>query len=254
MCCPVCPSMLHLNGQAVSDRGLWIAPKSRNRDRACHVSRTKLQPATFDFLGFTHICARSQVGRFWVRRSTIAIRMRAKLEEVKDQLKRRRHDPIPVQGQWLATVLQGHMAYYAVPGNSDAVTAFRHQVTLHWHWALRRRSQRGRVNWVSAARSKGPPQSRFCQEHGTTCLPLMGPSGLVVCQLWDRPAWLRGFRSLGRSYWRNELPGGFGDRDQGDAPAVAGGSRSAGGGPVVGHRSQDRAPVCGEGAIVRGGP
>jgi RNA-directed DNA polymerase len=83
------------------------------------------KPETFDFLGFTHICARTRDGRFWIRRITIAKRMRAKLREVNDQLKRRRHLPIPVQGQWLASVLQGHVAYYAVPGNTDAMLAFR---------------------------------------------------------------------------------------------------------------------------------
>jgi hypothetical protein len=41
------------------------------------------KPETFDFLGFTHICARARSGRFWVRRITIAKRMRAKLAEVK---------------------------------------------------------------------------------------------------------------------------------------------------------------------------
>ena len=106
------------------------------------------KPETFDFLGFTHMCARTRGGRFWVRRITIAKRMRAKLAEVKEQLRRRMHTPIPVQGRWLAQVLQGHMAYYAVPGNADAVSAFRHQVTLHWHKALGRRSQRGRVPWL----------------------------------------------------------------------------------------------------------
>src|SRR6266508_1914385 len=79
-------------------------------------------------------------------------RMRAKLAEVKDQLRRRRHDPVPAQGRWLAQVLRGHMAYYAVPGNCDAVSAFRHQMTLHWRQALRRRSQRGRVNWERMSR------------------------------------------------------------------------------------------------------
>jgi RNA-directed DNA polymerase len=62
--------------------------------------------------------------------------------EVKDQLKRRRHLPIPEQGQWLGSVVRGHLAYYAVPGNTDAVQAFRTQVTRHWFKALRRRSQR----------------------------------------------------------------------------------------------------------------
>ena len=57
------------------------------------------KPETFDFLGFTHICATMRDGRFWVRRITISKRMRAKLREVKDQLKRRRHQPIPEQGR-----------------------------------------------------------------------------------------------------------------------------------------------------------
>jgi len=45
-------------------------------------------------------------------------------------------------------VIRGHQAYYAVPGNSDAVNACRTQVIRHWHEALRRRSQRTRINWA----------------------------------------------------------------------------------------------------------
>ena len=52
--------------------------------------------------------------------------------EVKTELKRRRHRPVPEQGQWLASVVRGHFAYYAVPGNSRAVRAFRTQVIRHW--------------------------------------------------------------------------------------------------------------------------
>jgi group II intron reverse transcriptase/maturase len=106
------------------------------------------KPETFDFLGFTHICARMRDGRFWVRRITISKRMRAKLREVKDQLKRRRHQPIPEQGRWLASVVQGYRAYYAVPGNRVAVAAFRTQLTKLWHKALERRSQRTRISWA----------------------------------------------------------------------------------------------------------
>jgi group II intron reverse transcriptase/maturase len=106
------------------------------------------KPETFDFLGFTHICGKTRTGRFWLRRITISRRLRAKLREVNDQLKRRRHQPIPVQGQWLRSVVQGHLAYYAVPGNLDAVSAFRFQVTRHWLKALRRRSQRTRITWA----------------------------------------------------------------------------------------------------------
>jgi len=107
------------------------------------------KPETFDFLGFTHICAEARSGRFWVRRITISKRMRAKLKEVGDQLRKRRHQPIPEQGRWLASVVRGHMAYYAVPGNTQAVAAFRDQATRHWLRALRRRSQKGRkLSWA----------------------------------------------------------------------------------------------------------
>ena len=58
--------------------------------------------------------------------------MRAKLHEVKAELRRRRHLPIPEQGRWLASVVRGHFAYYAVPDNSEALSAFRNEVMRHW--------------------------------------------------------------------------------------------------------------------------
>ncbi len=130
------------------------------------------KPETFGFLGFTHICGKDRNGRFAVRRTTISKRMRAKLQEVKDQLRRRRHLPIPEQGRWLGSVVRGHLAYYAVPGNESAIFAFRGQVTWHWYRALRRRSQRTRLNWermdryatrwLPPARVVHPyPQARF---------------------------------------------------------------------------------------------
>ena len=105
------------------------------------------KPETFDFLGFTHICGKGRSGSFWLRRITIARRLRAKLKQVKDQLERRRHLPVPEQGRWLASVVRGHLAYYAVPGNGRAANAFRIQVSRHWLRALRRRSQRHRLTW-----------------------------------------------------------------------------------------------------------
>ena len=130
------------------------------------------KPETFDFLGLTHICAKGKRGRFWVKRITIAKRMRAKLREIKIELTRRRHRPVPEQGAWLRSVVQGHLVYYAVPGNTDTVAAFRTQVTRHWYMALRRRSQKtrltwGRMNrlanrWLPPARVRHPfPAERF---------------------------------------------------------------------------------------------
>jgi group II intron reverse transcriptase/maturase len=105
------------------------------------------KPATFDFLGFTHICGTTTSGRFWLRRITISKRMRTKLAEVNDQLKRRRHLPIPEQGRWLGSMVRGHHAYYTVPGNSNAAEAFRAGVIRHWINALRRRSHRHHLPW-----------------------------------------------------------------------------------------------------------
>jgi RNA-directed DNA polymerase len=105
------------------------------------------KPETFSFLGFTHICAKNKKGRFKLRRITDSKRMRAKLREVKTELRARRHLPIPEQGRWLSSVLRGHCNYYAVPGNIPALRAFRRQIIRHWYKTLRRRSQRTRMTW-----------------------------------------------------------------------------------------------------------
>jgi RNA-directed DNA polymerase len=118
-------------------------PAEHEGPRSYHPARQPHQSPTL----LTHICAKSEKGWFWLKRISISKRMRAKLREVNDQLKRRRHQPIPVQGRWLRSVVQGHLAYYAVPGNTDAVSAFRFHVTRHWFKTLRRRSQRTRINW-----------------------------------------------------------------------------------------------------------
>ena len=54
--------------------------------------------------------------------------MRAKLAEVKVELRRRMHQTIPEQGDWLAQVPRGVFAYYAVPTNYAALADFRAQI------------------------------------------------------------------------------------------------------------------------------
>jgi RNA-directed DNA polymerase len=116
---------------------------ARNRE-----NRGLPKPETFDFLGFTHACGKTRkTGRFALKRVTSKKRLRAKLREVKTELMRRRHDPVPDQGRWLASVIRGHGNYYAVPGNIDAVAALHNQAVRHWRRALRRRSQRTRLTW-----------------------------------------------------------------------------------------------------------
>jgi group II intron reverse transcriptase/maturase len=110
------------------------------------------KPETFDFLGFTFMCGTSCRGNFLLKRKTQRARMRDKLREIKEGLRRRRHRPIPEQGQWLNRVVKGYFAYHAVPTNARAPQAFRAHVIDHWRRSLKRRSQRDKSSWARITR------------------------------------------------------------------------------------------------------
>jgi group II intron reverse transcriptase/maturase len=122
------------------------------------------KPETFDFLGFTHICAKTRKGRFTVRRQTLRKRLQAKLHEVKTELRRRLTQSIPEQGAYLRAVVTGHCRYYGVPGNGSALQAFRHQLIWHWMRALRRRGQTRRLTWqrFQSHIDRWIPSARIC--------------------------------------------------------------------------------------------
>ena len=105
------------------------------------------KPETFDFLGFTFICGKSRRGKFLIHRKTRRDRMRAKLRKVKDALRRRMHQSIPVQGKWLGQVVSGYFIYHAVPTNYRALHSFREEVIRRWRRALTRRGQRAAPTW-----------------------------------------------------------------------------------------------------------
>src|SRR5277367_1664420 len=105
------------------------------------------KPESFNFLGFTFICGKSRRGTFLLKRKTRRDRMRAKLRAIKQEVRRRMHQPIPVQGKWLAQVVSGYFNYHAVPTNSRALHAFRHFVAELWQRSLRRRSQKDSMTW-----------------------------------------------------------------------------------------------------------
>jgi len=106
------------------------------------------KPETFDYLGFTHISGKNRYGHFAVKRTTIRKRMRAKLEQIKQELRARMHDPVPQTGEWLRSVVQGYFNYHAVPGNLDCLGMFRGRVVRLWGRILRRRGQKHRPNWA----------------------------------------------------------------------------------------------------------
>ena len=109
------------------------------------------KPETFDFLGFTHYCTKRKDGTgFKLGRKTQAKRKQAKLKAIKDTLRKHRHATIGEQGRWLATVLRGYFAYFAVPTNGACLSAFRQQVKERWLRVLRRRSQQRHLTWIGA--------------------------------------------------------------------------------------------------------
>ena len=110
------------------------------------------KPETFDFLGFTHICGRSRRGSFLLLRHSRRDRRMAKLRELKEELRRRWHQSIEEQGAWLRQVVSGYFAYHAVPTNAKALSSVRHHVAVLWLRALRRRSQKDKTPWDTAAR------------------------------------------------------------------------------------------------------
>jgi len=106
------------------------------------------KPETFEFLGFTHICAETHIKqKFVVKRQTSKKRMRKKLQAIKLELMKRRHAPVGQTGEWLNRVLRGYFNYHAVPGNMRVLSNFKRDVNRYWLRSLRRRSQRNRMTW-----------------------------------------------------------------------------------------------------------
>ena len=107
------------------------------------------RPATFDFLGFTHMCAKTRKqGWFTIHRHSVAKRMRATLQAIKAKLRTRMHRPLGETARWLRSVVQGWLNYHAVPNNGKRIGRFIDEVTRLWLQVIRRRSQLGRDRWT----------------------------------------------------------------------------------------------------------
>ena len=150
---------LHADKTRLIEFGRFAAENRRRRGEG--------KPETFDFLGFTHVCDKTRNGKFIVLRQTMRKRMRAKLKQLKEELRVRWHVPIPAVGQWLRSVLLGHYQYYGVPRNGRKLSAFRYQVFRLWLRALRRRSQRSRRLQARMARLAELyiPSPRICHPY-----------------------------------------------------------------------------------------
>lgn len=130
---------LHPDKTRLIEFGRWADRNRRDRGDG--------KPETFNFLGFTHACSQTRKRRFTVLRQTMRRRWQAKLHEVKTEMRRRLHAPIPEQGAYLRSVLPGHTRYYGVPRNAPSLHAFHHALGRLWRAALMRRSQTAFVPW-----------------------------------------------------------------------------------------------------------
>lgn len=106
------------------------------------------KPPTFDFLGFTHICARGRNGKFTVHVRTARKRMRRAMKRMAEWCRTYRHWPIPEQHRMLSRALVGHYAYYGRVSNYPSLNRFFEFTKKIWFKWLRRRSQRRRLTWA----------------------------------------------------------------------------------------------------------
>ena len=155
------------------------------------------KPESFSFLGFTFICGKSRRGTFLLKRKTRRDRTRAKLRAIKQEMRRRMHQPIPVQGKWLRQVVSGYFNYHAVPTNSRALHAFRHFVAELWQRSLRRRSQKDGMTWERFTQLANDwlPQPENPPPLAGTAFRRQTPKVGAVCPNWARTV-LCGGRSV----------------------------------------------------------
>src|ERR1022692_4698949 len=132
--------------------GLTLHPEKTRlvefgRDAGGNAKRQGNKPGTFDFLGFTHICARSRRGKFTVHVRTMRKRLRRSLTAVAAWCQEHRHAPVDEQQKTLNAKLRGHYQYYGRPTNSQSLLKFYRGVVRIWRKWLNRRTRGNRLTW-----------------------------------------------------------------------------------------------------------
>jgi group II intron reverse transcriptase/maturase len=106
-----------------------------------NTKRQGKKPATFDFLGFTHVCARSRRGKFTVQVRTMKKRFRRSLKAIAEWCQENRHLPVGEQQKTLNAKLRGHYQYYGRPTNYQSIWRFSQEVRHIWRKWLSRRTR-----------------------------------------------------------------------------------------------------------------
>ena len=106
------------------------------------------KPATFDFLGFTHICKRTRRGKFTIHVRTMRKRLRRSLKAVTAWCREHRHDPVEKQQEALNRKLRGHYQYYGRSSNFRSLAEFYERVRRIWQKWLNRRTRGNTLHWL----------------------------------------------------------------------------------------------------------
>ena len=109
------------------------------------------KPATFDFLGYTHVCARSRRGKFTVHVRTTKKRFRRGLTAIAEWCQENRHMPVEEQQKTLNAKLRGHYQYYGRPTNYQSLWRFFREVRHIWQKGLSRRTRGNGMTWEKYA-------------------------------------------------------------------------------------------------------
>jgi group II intron reverse transcriptase/maturase len=135
-----------------SNYGLTLHPQ---KTRLVEVGRVALEkaermgtaPATFDFLGLTHISERSRRGFYRPGVKTMKKRLKRGLKKIVQWCKSNRHEPVNQQQQSLNAKLRGHYQYYGRSSNYRSLWGFYLAVSKSWRKWLSRRTRGAPMSW-----------------------------------------------------------------------------------------------------------
>jgi len=132
--------------------GLTLHPEKTRlvefgRNAVGSAKRQGKKPGTFDFLGLTHICARSRRGKFTVHVRTMRKRLSRSLTALARWCQEHRHEPVDQQQKILNAKLRGHYQYYGRPTNFPNVEKFYRGVRRLWRKWLNRRTRGRWLTW-----------------------------------------------------------------------------------------------------------
>jgi RNA-directed DNA polymerase len=116
-----------------------------------NAKRQEKKAATFDFLGFTYVCARSRKGKFTVHVRTMKKRFRQGLKAIAEWCQENRHLPVEKQQKTLNAKLRGHYQYYGRSTNYRSLRQFNQEVRHIWHKWLSRRTRGNGMTWEKYA-------------------------------------------------------------------------------------------------------